>query len=59
MGNGTPCKILGGTIIIKMFDGVLRTMIGDQHVPNLKRNLILLGELDFDGCSGCLGRKKG
>ena len=47
MGNNNGCKIVGiGTIKIKMFDGVIRTLHGVRHAPELKRNLISLGMLD-------------
>ncbi|KAM3319479.1 putative protein isoform X1 [Capsicum chacoense] len=50
MRNNTPCKIVGiGTIIIKMFDGVVRTLGDVQYVPDLKRNLISLSTLDSNG----------
>lgn len=46
MGNNSTCKIVGvGTIRIKMYDGVVRTLIGVRHNPNLKKNLISLGTL--------------
>lgn len=52
MDNGKSCKILEIVIIkIKIYDGVLRTLISVRHVPNLKMNLISLGELDFRGCT--------
>ncbi|KAG8499521.1 hypothetical protein CXB51_006058 [Gossypium anomalum] len=35
-----------GTIKIKIFDGVVKTLSGVRHVPRLKRNLILLSTLD-------------
>ncbi|KAG8496844.1 hypothetical protein CXB51_008135 [Gossypium anomalum] len=47
MGNNASCKISGvGTIKVKMFDGVLRTLSDVRHVPKLKRNLISLSTLD-------------
>ena len=51
MGNNNPCKIVGiGSIKMKMFDGIVRTLTEVRHVPDLKRNLISLGELDSSGC---------
>ncbi|KAG8498774.1 hypothetical protein CXB51_005214 [Gossypium anomalum] len=51
MGNNTLCKIAGvGTIKVKMFDGVVRTLSDIRHVPELKRNLISLSTLDSKGC---------
>ncbi|KAG8482734.1 hypothetical protein CXB51_024185 [Gossypium anomalum] len=50
MGNNASCKIAGvGTIKVKMFDGVVRTLSDVRHVPELKRNLILLSTLDSKG----------
>ncbi|KAG8479503.1 hypothetical protein CXB51_029288 [Gossypium anomalum] len=50
MGNNVSCKITGvGTIKVKMFDGVVRTLSDVRHVPELKRNLILLSTLDSKG----------
>ncbi|KAG8499034.1 hypothetical protein CXB51_005442 [Gossypium anomalum] len=50
MGNNASCKIAGvGTIKVKMFDRVVRTLSEVRHVPELKRNLILLGTLDSKG----------
>nr|KYP35897.1 Retrovirus-related Pol polyprotein from transposon TNT 1-94 [Cajanus cajan] len=50
MGNDMPCKIVGiGTIQIRMHDGVIRTLIEVRHVPDLKKNLIFVGVLDFKG----------
>ncbi|KAG8482633.1 hypothetical protein CXB51_024176 [Gossypium anomalum] len=47
MGNNASCKITGvGTIKVKMFDGVVRTLSDIRHVPELKRNLISLSTLD-------------
>ncbi|KAG8481939.1 hypothetical protein CXB51_026741 [Gossypium anomalum] len=50
MGNNASCKIAGvGTIKVKMFDGVVRTLSDVRHVPELKRNLISLSNLDSKG----------
>lgn len=50
MGNKVPCKtVVVGSIKIKMFDGIVRTLIEVRHVPKLKKNLISLGVLDFGG----------
>ena len=39
MGNNAPCKIAGiGTVKIKMFDGVVRTLGDMRHIPDLERN---------------------
>ncbi|KAG8472527.1 hypothetical protein CXB51_034427 [Gossypium anomalum] len=50
MGNNTSCKITSvGTIKVKMFDAVVRTLSDVRHVPELKRNLISLSTLDTKG----------
>ena len=50
MGNNASCKVVGiGTIHIKMFDGVVRTLGDVKHVPNLTRNLVFLSTLDAKG----------
>jgi hypothetical protein len=37
MGNDISCKSVGiGSIKIKMFDGIVRTLMDVRHVPNLK-----------------------
>ena len=47
MGNNASCRITGvGTIKVKMFDGVVRTLSDVRHVLELKRNLISLSTLD-------------
>nr|GEW47794.1 uncharacterized mitochondrial protein AtMg00810-like [Tanacetum cinerariifolium] len=47
VGNDSPLKVVGiGTIQIKMYDGVVRTLADVRHVPDLKKNLISLGVLD-------------
>ena len=46
-GNDASCKVIGiGTIKIRMFDGVVRTLGEVRHVPDLRKNLISLGNLD-------------
>ena len=50
MGNDATCKVFGiGTIKIKMFDDVVRTLGEVRHVPEVKKNLISLGTLDSNG----------
>jgi hypothetical protein len=52
MGNNASCKVIGiGTIKIKMFDNVVRTLGEVRHVPEMKKNLISLGTLDSKGYS--------
>lgn len=41
MGNNEPCKIAGiGSVMNRMFDATIRTLMDVMHVPNLKKNLI-------------------
>ena len=52
MGNNVACKVVGiGTIRIKIFDGVVRTLTDVRHIPALKKNLISLSILNFISCS--------
>lgn len=51
MGNDVSCKTIGiGSVRIKMFDGMVRTLTEVRHVLDLKKKLISLGELDSTGC---------
>ena len=50
MGNNMTCKVLGiGTVRIKMYDGVVRTLSNVRHVPDLRKNLVSLGIFDSQG----------
>ncbi|KAK3032792.1 hypothetical protein RJ639_035895 [Escallonia herrerae] len=40
-----------GTIKIKIFDGIVRTLGDVRYIPDLKKNLISLGTLDSIDCS--------
>ncbi|KAK2990113.1 hypothetical protein RJ640_002275 [Escallonia rubra] len=52
MGNDVVCEVMGiGTIKIKMFDGIVRTLGDVRYIPDLKKNLISLGTLDSIDCS--------
>ena len=65
MGNNASCKVAGiGTIRIKIFDEVVRTVGDVKHVPDLKSNLISLSTLDakdykYTGEGGVLKISKG
>ena len=65
LGDNHSCKIVWvGSVRLKMFDGVIRTLIDVRHVPELKKNLIYLGVLDscghkFTGFDGTLKVSKG
>lgn len=51
LGDGSTCDIMGvGTVKIKMFNGVVRTLSGVPYIPKMRRNLIFLGRLDSKGC---------
>ena len=51
MGNDHAMEICGiGTIKIKMFDGIIRTIQDVRHVKGLKKNLLSLGQLDELAC---------
>ena len=62
LGDDRPCLVAGvGTIRVRMFDGVVRTLSNVKHVPELKKKLISLGYMEEYGyafsCqsgSGCL-----
>jgi len=46
MSDNRPCNIKGiGTVQIKMFDGMVRELKKVRYVPQLKRNLSLVGAL--------------
>ena len=50
IGNNVDCKVVGiGSIQIKMFDGIVRTLIDVRHVPYLWKNLISFGTLESNG----------
>ena len=50
MGNNVTCKTVGiGSIRIKMYDGIVRTLTDVRHVLELRKNLISMGVLDDVG----------
>ncbi|KAH0635804.1 hypothetical protein KY289_035719 [Solanum tuberosum] len=50
IANNAPCKVLGkGTIQIRMYDGVVRTLTDVRYVPDLKKNHISLGTIESLG----------
>ena len=65
LGDNHSCKTVQvGSVKIKMFDGVIRTLIDVSHVPKLKKKIISSGVLDscghkFAGLSGVLKVSKG
>ena len=51
MGNNTTCKVIGvGSVKMRMFDGMVRTLTNVRHVLGLKKNLISLGTFDKIEC---------
>ena len=47
MGSNSMCKVVViGTVSLRMFDGVVKELTQVRFVPDLKRNLILIGMLD-------------
>ncbi|XP_073126397.1 uncharacterized protein [Henckelia pumila] len=52
LGNNQSSRIKGsGNIRIRIHDGIERVLTKVRYVPELKRNLISLGTLDFQGYS--------
>ncbi|WVZ86727.1 hypothetical protein U9M48_033466 [Paspalum notatum var. saurae] len=50
IGDDRPCKIVEiGSIQIKMHDGIVRTLTGVRHVPDMTKDLISLSTLDGKG----------
>ena len=50
LGNNVNCKVVGiGSIRIKIYDSIVRTLSDVRRVPELKKNLISLGMLDSNG----------
>ncbi|CAN1285750.1 Retrovirus-related Pol polyprotein from transposon TNT 1-94, partial [Linum perenne] len=50
MGNNTTCTVKGnGSVKLKMFDGIVRTLTDVRYVPGLKKHLISLGALEDKG----------
>ena len=48
--DNSPCKIEGiGSIRIKIFDGIIRTLTDVRYIPKMKRNLISMSALDAKG----------
>ena len=50
LGDDHPCLVAGvGTIRVRMFDGVVRTLSNVKYVLELKKNLISLDYLEEHG----------
>ncbi|GMN61562.1 hypothetical protein TIFTF001_030640 [Ficus carica] len=51
IADDSSAKAIGiGTVKVKMFDTVVRTLANVRHVPRLMRSLIYFGVLDILGC---------
>lgn len=51
MGNDATCKSMGvGSVRIRMYDGIVRTLSDVRYVPGLRKSLISLGQLASLGC---------
>ena len=47
LGDDTICDVIGiGNIQLDMFDGSIKTLKDVRYVPDLKINLISIGQLD-------------
>ena len=47
LGDDHPCKVAGiGSIRVRMYNGIIRTLSNVRHVPKLKKNLISFGYLE-------------
>ena len=52
LGDNHPCKVAGiGTVRVRMFDGIVRTLTNVKHIPELEKNLVSLGYLERSGYS--------
>ena len=59
MGNNAVCNVVGvGSVRIRMFDGMVYTLLNVHHVSDMKKNLISVGALVSDG-SRCILDKDG
>ena len=51
MGDNAPCKIVGmGKVKINQYNGNQWLLKDVRHVPDLRKNLILIGQLASEGC---------
>ena len=50
MGDDFTCSMDGvGTVLIKMFDGIVRELKDVRYVPQMKKNFISIGALETQG----------
>ncbi|KAH1122081.1 hypothetical protein J1N35_005241 [Gossypium stocksii] len=51
IGNDSSSKVIGiGTVKIRIHNGTIRTLSNVRYVPDLRKNLISLSNLDLKGC---------
>jgi hypothetical protein len=51
LGDDAPCKIVGmGKVKIKQRNGNQWLLKEVRHVPDLRKNLISIGQLESEGC---------
>jgi len=50
----TCCMERIGTVLIRMFDGMVRELKDIRYIPQLKKNLISIGDLEPQGLKGTL-----
>lgn len=56
LGDDEACKIVGkGEVQLNLDNGTALQLTGVRHVPNLKRNLISVGQLAASGCKTTFG----
>jgi len=47
IGDERSCHMEGtGTVLVKMFDGIVRELKDVRYIPQLKKNLIFVGALE-------------
>lgn len=52
MRNDVACKVVViGSVRIKMYDGIVRTLTDVRHALKLRKNLISLGTFDSNDCT--------
>jgi hypothetical protein len=51
LGDDAPCKIVGmGKVKIKQHNGNQWLLKEVRHIPDLRKNLISIGQLESEGC---------
>ena len=54
------CNVIGvGSVRIRMFDGMVYTLLNVHHVSDMKKNFISLGALVSDGSRCILDKDEG